>query len=50
MKTKITNRDIKFFFIGLLAFFIIETVLNWEENLKSFNAGLRGGIESSSDD
>lgn len=50
MKTKITNRDVKFFFIGILAFFLLETVLNWEENVNSFKEGLRGGIESSRDE
>jgi len=49
MKTKITSRDVKFFFIGLFAFFLLQIILDWEENVKSFKEGWRGEIESSRD-
>jgi len=41
---KITKRDVKFFFLRVLAVLILELVLNWEENVKAFEAGFTGGF------
>lgn len=42
---KITKRDVKFFFLGILTVLLLELVLNWEENVKAFEAGFKGGYE-----
>jgi len=36
---KITKRDVLFFFLGLLTFFIIETIYNWEGSKKAVHRG-----------
>jgi len=36
MKTKITSRDIKFFFIGVFTIIIIDLFLNWNEFKQGF--------------
>jgi len=45
MKIKITNRDVRVFFLGILTILFLELVLNWEENVKAFEAGLKGEYE-----
>jgi len=42
---KITKRDAKFFFLGILTVLFLELVLNWEENVKAFEAGFMSGYE-----
>jgi hypothetical protein len=37
---KITKRDVKFFILGFLTFFLIEVVFNWEAHKKSFWEGV----------
>ena len=39
MKTKITSRDLKFFFFGVLTIILIDLVWDWEKNIKSFKEG-----------
>ena len=39
---KITKRDIKFFILGIVSVFVIETVWNWPENLQAFKDGWNG--------
>jgi hypothetical protein len=48
---KITKRDVKFFILGFLTFFLIEVVFKWEAHKKSFREGwndakTKGKIES----
>lgn len=43
MKTKITGRDLKFFFLGILSFFLLDVALNWEESIESFKKGYNDG-------
>jgi len=38
---KITKRDVSFFFLGILAMLLVETVLDWENSVKSFKNGLK---------
>ena len=39
MKTKITVRDLKFFFLGILIIILIDLVFDWDNNIKSFKKG-----------
>lgn len=43
MKFNIKKRDVKFFFLGVLAAFIFATIYDWEDNVKSFKAGFNDG-------
>jgi hypothetical protein len=47
-KMKITKRDIAFFAFGIFTLFIIETIVDWEGNKKSFKDAYNtaSGIES----
>jgi len=36
LKMKITTRDFTFFILGILAIFIVESIMNWEDSKKSF--------------
>ena len=36
---KITKRDIKFFFFGVLATFIVDLIWNWNEHVEAFKEG-----------
>ena len=36
---KVTRRDLKFFFLGVLTVFLLESVLNWEDTKKAFQDG-----------
>jgi len=40
---KITKRDIKFFFTGVLSLFIIETSLGWNDVVKDMKRGYIDG-------
>ncbi len=46
MKLKITKRDVLFFVLGLLTFFIIELILNWGEAVEGFKEGYEDGLSS----
>lgn len=39
MKPKITKRDIGFFILGIISFFVIDIIWNWDEAVKAFNEG-----------
>ena len=43
-KIRITKRDVLFFFIGFLTFFILETIFDWEGSKKSFKEGFDKGM------
>jgi len=45
MKLKITKRDILFLFIGLFIAFIVDAVVNWDENKQAFIDGRNAAIE-----
>lgn len=40
---KITKRDIKFFFLGILIFFLIESIYDWKNTVDSFKRGWHDG-------
>ncbi len=42
---KITKRDVLFFFLGIFTFFIIESVWDWDNTVKSFMEGFNGRIK-----
>lgn len=46
MKSKITKRDLLFFFLGIMTLFIIDLVWDWENNVKAFKEGMAGASES----
>lgn len=39
---KITKRDVYIFLLGMLSFFIINTILDWDDSVKSFKEGYYG--------
>jgi hypothetical protein len=39
MKTKITGRDLKFFFLGVLTIILLDLVFDWDNNITSFKKG-----------
>ena len=39
---KITKREIAFFVLGIVAFFIAETIYDWEGSKKAFKDGFYG--------
>jgi len=41
---KITGRDLRFFLLGILALFIIDTIMDWEGAKKSFRDGYNDGF------
>ena len=45
---KIKKRDIKFFILGILAFLIVDTIMNWNNAKKGFQKGYndKRGLES----
>ncbi|MFT4854727.1 MAG: hypothetical protein ACI9UV_001407 [Algoriphagus sp.] len=43
---KITKRDVAFFFMGLVAFFIIDSMVNWNETVAAFKKGYEDGRKS----
>lgn len=44
---KITKRDVLFFFLGIFAFFLFETVYDWEGTKDAFQKGYNDGKKSS---
>ena len=40
---KISKRDIKFFLLGALTLFLIESVFNWKDHASSFREGFDRG-------
>lgn len=43
---RITKRDVAFFFMGLVAFFIIDSLVNWNETGAAFKKGYYDGRKS----
>jgi len=43
---KITKRDVAFFFMGLVAFLIIDSVFNLDETVVAFKKGYEDGRKS----
>ena len=39
--TKITKRDVKFFFLGILFLLLLEIILNWSSIKKGFTHGYK---------
>jgi hypothetical protein len=46
MKLNITKRDIKFFFLGVLALFLIDLAWNWDQNWKDMKNGWKDGAKA----
>ena len=46
---KITKRDIGFFFLGMLALFVIESILDWEGTKKAISDGWNDSTEINSE-
>ncbi|WP_158607127.1 hypothetical protein [Pontibacter oryzae] len=46
MKGKLTKRDVLFFLIGIITFFLIDFVRNWEGHKKAFKEGYNQGYKS----
>ena len=46
MKSKISLRDIFFFFMGLMTFLVIELIWDWDNNVMAFKEGMDGARES----
>ena len=40
-KFNITKRDVKFFFLGILTMFLIESLLDWEGSVQPFTLNLK---------
>lgn len=49
MKIKITKRDVRVFFLGILTVLFLELVLNWEENIKAMKMSYKEGYEAARD-
>lgn len=43
---KVTTRDIKFFFLGVLSLFLIETILGWNDVIKDMKKGYMEGYNA----
>ena len=41
---KITKRDVLYFFIGVITYFAINTIVDWESNKKTFIDGYNKGM------
>lgn len=37
---KITKRDVLFFFLGIFTMLLIDSVLDWDNSVKAFKAGV----------
>jgi len=46
MKIKITKRDVRVFFLGILTVLFLEMVLNWKENVKAIEEAYKEGYEA----
>ena len=44
---KIKKRDLAFFFLGIVTFFLIESIYNWDGTKKAFRDGFNDTINSS---
>jgi hypothetical protein len=42
---KITKRNILFFILGLLSYFIIDIIWNWNDSVRDFKEGFKEGYE-----
>ncbi len=45
MRPKITSRDIRFFILGIVSFFVIDIIWNWDEAVEAFNRGQQDAME-----
>lgn len=43
---RITKRDIKVFLLGMLTFFLLETVFYWDEAVADFKSGFEAGSKA----
>jgi hypothetical protein len=43
---KIKKRDILFFTLGIVTWFIVNIFWNWEENVNGFKQGFKAGMEA----
>jgi hypothetical protein len=43
---KISKQDVKFFFLGVLSLFIIETILGWNDVVKDMKKGYIEGYNA----
>lgn len=46
MKIKISKRDIAFFFLGIFAFFLLDTIYNWDKSIAAFKEGYNSAIKN----
>ncbi|WP_198012043.1 hypothetical protein [Gillisia sp. CAL575] len=46
MKFNIKVRDVKFFILGIFAFFIFSVIYDWKDNVKSFREGFAKGEQA----
>ncbi len=46
MKLRIKKRDIAFFFIGILFIFLVDLVINWNDNTQAFKDGFNAGLNN----
>ena len=45
---KITKRDVRFFILGVLTLFLIESIMDWEGTKESFKNGFSSGYDAGS--
>jgi hypothetical protein len=43
---KITGRDVKFFLLGVLTIFVLETIMDWDGAKESFKKGYYEAFEN----
>jgi len=46
---KITKRDVRFFILGFLTLFLVESIMDWEGTKESFNKGFSDGYNVGSE-
>jgi len=46
MKFNIQARDVKFFILGIFAFFIFSVIYDWKDNVASFKDGYAKGEQA----
>lgn len=39
----ITKRDMKFFFLGIFAMFLLNVIVDWEDSVEAFKEGIHAG-------
>jgi len=43
---KISKKNILFFILGFITYFLIDVALNWDQSVESFKQGYKEGYES----